>query len=171
MRVYLAATLPMLRRAHAAGRYAEAGALAHAVTPALREWYTDGDTEELEYAAMLDAAEASLRLLGADDDAPRRRVVVAVEIPDRAARQAPEADADPAHVLPSTVVLGTAVTAEHVVAVHVDDEAAEADVAAAVAALPAATHGDEDARFVVDGADGHELLWFDVSEIGSLFAG
>ncbi len=44
--------------------------------------------------------------------------------------------------------------------VHVDAEDAEPDVAAAADALEAADGGDDDAQFVVDGADDHELLWF-----------
>ncbi|MFC9292460.1 DUF6912 family protein, partial [Streptomyces sp. NPDC057052] len=43
-----------------------------------------------------------------------------------------------------------------------------ADVTAAVAALPAADAGDDDAQFVVDGAEDHELLWFAVQEIPNL---
>ena len=52
-----------------------------AVTPALREAYASGDAEELEYAAMTEAARASLRLLAADPAAPPRRVVLAAEMP------------------------------------------------------------------------------------------
>src|SRR5262249_43416638 len=57
---------------------------AFAVTPALREWYVDNDGTELEYAAMLEAARGSLRLLDEDPSAPRRRVVVAADVPDPA---------------------------------------------------------------------------------------
>ena len=48
---------------------------------------------------------------------------------------------------------------------HVDDLLAVADIAEAVAALPAAEKGDDDAQFVVDGAEGHELLWFASQEL------
>jgi hypothetical protein len=48
---------------------------------------------------------------------------------------------------------------------HVDDEQAAADIAAAARALPAADVGDEDAVFVVDGAEGHELGWFATQEL------
>jgi hypothetical protein len=48
---------------------------------------------------------------------------------------------------------------------HIDDSLAEADVAKAVAALPAADAGDDDAKFLVDGAEGHELLWFATQEL------
>ena len=53
-------------------------------------------------------------------------------------------------------------------AVHVDADDAEEDVAAAVRALGAADHGDDDAQFVVDGAEDHELLWFATQEIPNL---
>ncbi|NEA11180.1 hypothetical protein G3I27_23925, partial [Streptomyces sp. SID10692] len=53
-------------------------------------------------------------------------------------------------------------------AVHVDADDAEKDVAAAAAALGAADLGDDDARFTVDGAEDHELLWFGVQEIPQL---
>ncbi|GMA88471.1 hypothetical protein GCM10025868_37210 [Angustibacter aerolatus] len=54
------------------------------------------------------------------------------------------------------------------VSVHLDDDLALDDVAAAVRALPAADAGDEDAQAVVDDAEGHELLWFDVTELDDL---
>jgi hypothetical protein len=37
-----------------------------------------------------------------------------------------------------------------------------------VAALPAADAGDEDAQFVVDAVEDHELGWFAAQEIGPL---
>jgi len=53
----------------------------YAVTPALREAYASGDEEELEYAALTEAARASLRMLAGNPAAPPRRVVLAAEIP------------------------------------------------------------------------------------------
>ncbi|NEB22432.1 DUF6912 family protein, partial [Streptomyces coelicoflavus] len=53
-------------------------------------------------------------------------------------------------------------------AVHVDSADAEADVSAAAEALAAADGGDDDARFVVDGADDHELLWYATQELPNL---
>jgi hypothetical protein len=55
-----------------------------------------------------------------------------------------------------------------VVSGHVDDLAAVPDVAQAAAALAAADAGDDDARFLVDGAEGHELLWYATQELGDL---
>ena len=51
---------------------------------------------------------------------------------------------------------------------HVDDLLAVDDIAAAAAALPAADKGDDDAQFAVDGAEGHELLWYASQEMGFL---
>jgi hypothetical protein len=53
----------------------------------------------------------------------------------------------------------------------VDGEDAESDVAAAVAVVLEADLGDEDAQFVVDGAEGHELEWYDVTEIDQVIKG
>jgi len=80
VRVYLPATVPLLKRWLADGQ-APAG-LAWAVSPALREWYREGDEEEMEYVAQLAAGRSSLGLLADDPRAPRRRVVVAADAPD-----------------------------------------------------------------------------------------
>jgi hypothetical protein len=66
VRVYVPATISLLRRLVSDGELRPVGGTAFAVTPALRESYASGDTEELEYAAMADAARASLRLLSFD---------------------------------------------------------------------------------------------------------
>jgi len=63
VRVYVPATIGMLRRLVDDGQLAPVAGTAFGVTPALRESYAVGTTEELEYAAMADAARASLRLL------------------------------------------------------------------------------------------------------------
>lgn len=163
MRVYVPATLPMLVRAAGAGRLPSAPT-GHAVTPALREWYVQGDSEELEYAALMEAAEASLQLLAADPSAAPRRVVVAADV--EVALATPGDDGPRSQVLlPGPVEL------RHVVSLHVDEEAAGQDVAAAAAALQAAEAGDDDARFAVDSASGHDLLWYDVSELDRLVTG
>ncbi|GAA2571774.1 MULTISPECIES: DUF6912 family protein [Streptomyces] len=166
MRVYVPLTLPGLAEAYRTGELGDGPLLAYAVTPALREWYVSEDIEELEYAALSRAALASLRLLAADPGAPRRRVVVAVDVPDKAAAADPDRGLDPA-ALGEVRVAGTVPLAK-AAAVHVDAADAEADVAAAAQALPAADGGDDDARFVVDGAEDHELLWYATQEIPHL---
>ena len=63
MRVFLPSTLPAVAQALLAGQVGPGPLPGFAVTPALRESYASGDTEELEYAALTEAARASLRLL------------------------------------------------------------------------------------------------------------
>ena len=59
VRVYVPATVPMLRTLVAEWELAAvSGGTAFALTPKLRESYAAGDTEELEYAAMMEAARA-----------------------------------------------------------------------------------------------------------------
>jgi hypothetical protein len=166
MRVYLPCTLPALAAAVEAGGLGPAPLIGYAVTPALTEWYASGDIEELEYVALTEAARASLRMLAADRadgvDAPPRRVVIAVEVPDRSVIVRAELE-ERARVQLSDVVPMTKVAA-----VHVDDLDAAADVDAALAVLPAADEGDDDARFTVDGAEAHELMWYATQEIPDL---
>lgn len=159
MRVYVPLTLPGLAEAHQAGELGPAPLRAYAVTPALREWYVSDDVEELEYAALGRAAAASLRLLAADPAAPPRRVVVALDVADRAA--APDPGDDEAAL--GRVALDGTVRLAVAAAVHVDADDAEADVAAARAALTADADADADAD-----AEDHELLWFGVQEIPGL---
>lgn len=161
MRVYLPTTFPVLAAAVADGAFGPPPLLAFTVTPALREWYASGDGEELEYAAMIDAARESLRLLAQDGAAPPRRVVVAADVPDGAATLAGD-------VHPAAVFLATEVALTAVASVHVDDVDAAADIRAAVAAVPAADGGDDDASFVVDGAEDHDLHWYATQEIATL---
>lgn len=164
MRVYLPSTLPALAAAVAAGEMGSGPLNGYAVTPALREWYAEGGEEELEYAAMTEAARASLRLLGADSAAPRRRVVVAADVEEDAVaipRGGQLTDR-------GSVQVTRGVPLTRVASAHVDDAAAVADVTAAVAALPAAEEGDEDAQFAVDGAEGHELMWYATQELPDL---
>ncbi|MFI2374004.1 DUF6912 family protein [Streptomyces sp. NPDC018964] len=166
MRVYVPLTLPGLAEAYRTGALGGGPLLAYAVTPALREWYLSDDLEELEYAALGRAALASLRLLAADAGAPRRRVVVAVDVPDGAVSTDPDRSLDPAAL--GEVRVAGGVRLSEAAAVHVDAADAEADVAAAADALPAADGGDDDARFTVDGAEDHELLWYATQEIPNL---
>jgi hypothetical protein len=163
MRVYLPATMPALAAALTAGQIGPPPLAGYAVTPTLREWYASGDLEELEYAAMDEAARASLRLLAADGAAPPRRVTLAADVPDDQVSGGGDPDE------PAAVTISSAVPLARVASAHVDDPAAAADVRAAVAALPAADRGDEDAKFTVDSAEGNELLWYAVQELPYLF--
>jgi hypothetical protein len=162
VRVFLAATLPAVAGLLHAGELMPPAARGYAVTPALREWYASGDIEELEYAAMTHAARQALRLLAADPAAPRRRVVLAAEIPAERVTTNVD-DSDPALV----AILGP-VQFRDFVSGHVDDTAASGEIAAAVEALAAADAGDDDARFTVDAAEGHELAWYATQELADV---
>jgi hypothetical protein len=158
MRVYLPFTLPALAKLLGEAQTA-ASARGYAVTPALREWYSSGDEEELEYVAMIQAGRASLRLLRAEPGSAPRRVVLAAEVPQDQVVAIAGFDE------PALVGVGMPVRLADVVSGHIDDPRAEADVSAAMAALPAADDGDADAKFTVDGAEGHELLWYATQEL------
>jgi hypothetical protein len=162
MRVFLPSTLPAVALALQAGHVGPGPLPGFAVTPALREAYASGDTEELEYAALTEAARASLRMLAGDPAAPSRRVVLAAEIP------AEQIQPDPRDGEPARVVLTQAIPVARLAAAHVDAPEAGADVRSAVVALPAADAGDEDAGFTVDGAEGHELGWYATQELSYL---
>jgi hypothetical protein len=164
VRIYVPATWPMLQRMVKNSRLDPIGGTAFALTPKLRESYTSGDDEELEYAAMLEAARASLRLLGVEfglgeDGVPARRVVVAADLDDVALRP----DLDDAAVRITGPVPMSAIAA-----VHVDTEEAEYAVRQAAAAVDAADMGDLDAEFLIGEAEDHELAWYDPSEIAFL---
>jgi hypothetical protein len=131
------------------------------VTPALREWYTEGDQEELEYAATAAAARASLHRL-ADEPAPRR-VVLAADVPDAWVRPAPDVDR-------AAVRLREQVDLARVASALVDDPAAVPDVRSAVVALHAAEAGDDDAAFTVESVEDHELAWYAAQELAALVA-
>ena len=166
MRVYLPATTSVLRTFVDDGRLT--GPLtAFAVTPGLREFYAlsdaGADQEELEYAALLAAARASLRLVDVDPSAARRRVVLAADVPDVAVTEVEDPDADR-----GAVRIAGEVALSDVASAHVDGAEAEDDVRAAVGVVLEADLGSEDAQFVVDQAEGHELAWYATQEIGTL---
>jgi hypothetical protein len=166
VRVYLPATTNVLRTLVDDGRLA--GPLtAFAVTPGLRAFYAlsdaGADEEELEYAALLAAARASLRLVDVDPAAARRRVVLAADVPDAAVTEVEDPDADR-----GAVRIAGEVALRDVASAHVDGAEAEDDVRAAVGVVLEADLGSEDAQFVVDQAEGHELAWYATQEIGTL---
>jgi hypothetical protein len=162
VRVYVPATLPMLALLRAEGRLGDQATFAHAVTPALREWYAEGDEEELEYVAFTRAAQAALQLLRHDPAAPRRRVVISADVP------AASLVREDTELGSSTVRLPQAVALTELASIHVDGADAEESVAAAAGVVEEALAGDPDAQFTVDGAEDHELEWYAVSELDEL---
>jgi hypothetical protein len=162
MRVYLPSTLPALATLLLTSEISQPSMRGYAVTPALREWYSSGDMEELEYIALLHAARASLRLLRDAPQAPRRRVVLAAELPEE------QIIASAGFDEPALVEIKKPVLLVNIKSGHVDDPGAVGEIAAAVGALPAADSGDDDAKFTVDGAEGYELLWYATQELRHL---
>lgn len=159
MRVYLPATLGLLRAWHAAGSVGPPPLTGYAVTPALREWYAEADAEELEYAATARAARAALRLLAGGD--PPRRVVLAL---DAAAEEVQVRD----DLDDGAVQLAAPLPWRKVAAGLVDDEAAAPAVARAAQLVDAADLGDEDAELAVGDAEDHTLAWYATQELGTL---
>src|SRR6185437_7397183 len=116
MRVYVAATVPLLARLREEG-VLDPLPVANAVTPALREWYAESNTEELEQAAFYDAERRSLGLLSIDREAPRLRIVIAADLPDDDVVAAGGVDDDDR----SVVLLKRPVPLPAVASVHVDE--------------------------------------------------
>jgi hypothetical protein len=156
VRVYLPGTVTMLHELNAAGEFKPLNGTAFALTPALRESYTAGSADELEYAAMAEAARASLRLLAADPEAMRRRVVIAADVDGVTAR--PDLDN-------AVVRLSGPVQLKNIASIHMDTPEAEKAVAAAVAVIDAADMGDEDAEFLLGDAEDHDLAWYATQEL------
>lgn len=160
MRVYLPATIRMLRQLVDDQQLQPLSGTAFALTPALRESYTSGDTEELEYAAMREAARASLRLVASEvsegEKAELRRVVISADAAEPTLR--PDLD----HAV---VRLPGPVPWKKVAAVHVDATEAEDAVRAAAEVIDEADLGDPDAEFTLGEAEDHELAWYAPQEV------
>jgi hypothetical protein len=161
VRVYVPATTTVLERLLDQGRL-EGPQTVFTVTPQLRSFYELSDSdEELEYAALIAAARASLRLMDVDPAAARRRVVLAADVPDDSvtAIEDEAADAGAARTTADIAV-------RDVASAHIDVAEAEEDVRRAVNVVLEADLGSADAQFVVDQAEGHELAWYATQEIG-----
>ncbi|WP_442790172.1 DUF6912 family protein [Nocardia sp. CDC153] len=175
LRVYIPATVPMLRELVADREIRAINDTAFAVTPALREAYASGDDDELAEVAMQEAARASLRLLAEEsaaadlggedagddtDSAPKgpifRRAVIAADVDGATLR--PDLD-------DAVVRLSAAVPYERIASIHVDLAEAESEVAKAVEVIDAADMGDADAEFVLGDAEDHQLAWYAAQEL------
>jgi hypothetical protein len=157
VRVYLPATATLVRELLERRRL-DPPLTAFAVTPGLREWYVDDDLEALEYAAMLEAARASLRLLDADPAAARRRVVIALDASDGDVEVRDDMDR-------GVVRLNAPVELGAVASVHGKEAHPQAAVAAAADAIVAADLGSAQAQDTVDDAEGFELSWYATQEL------
>ena len=160
MRVYVPTTVAGLRKLLAEEQVQPLSGTAFALTPGLREAYTAGDDEELEYVAMTEAARASLRLLATelaeDSDAPARRAVIAADVDDVTLR--PDLDA-------AVVRVAGPIPRRRLASVHLDLVEATDAVRAAAAVIDAADLGDEDAELTLGDAEDHELAWYGLQEL------
>jgi hypothetical protein len=164
MQIYIPVTLAMLQQLVADGSLWPVSGTAFAVTPRLREAYAEGDDDELGDVALHEAALASLRLLAgaaeaseqSEEKLPPRRAVLVADVGDVILR--PDLD-------DAVVRIGAPVTTDDVVAVFVDNDAAEAHVQAAIAVIDAADLGDEDAELTVGDAQDHDMAWYATQEL------
>ena len=158
MRVYLPATFAMLADLNETGVVHARSGWGFALTPALSEFYTSGDEEEIAYAAFLDASAASLRLLGIGDEEtfPYRRVVLSVDLPDTSVTLMPDMGESVVRLDPAQVAV------DDVAAIHIDIEESEE---ATRAAIEAADLGDEDAELAVGDALDNFMAFYDRTEL------
>ena len=159
MRVYLPATIPLLREWVSLGS-ATASGPAFAVTPSLREWYREGDLEELEHAASLLAAVASIELIAADASAEARRVVLAVDVD--------EAVVSPDLEQRGALRLAGPLPRAQWASALIDDPGAAGVVEAAVALLRSPAVEPDDLDFAFGEAEAADLAWYAVQELSYL---
>ena len=161
MRVYIPATFSTLRGLNESRVITARSGYGFAVTPALLDFYTDGDEEEIAHAAFQDAAEASIRLLAIGDEEtfPYRRVVVSVDVDDSVVTYQPENGE-------SVVKLSLAhINLDDVAAIHIDVEASEADTKKAIEVIDESDLGEEDAELTVGDAQDNFMAWYDPEEL------
>ncbi len=161
VRVFLPATFAMLTELEETGQLAARSGWGFTVTPALREFYTGGDEEEIEYSAFLEASMASLRLLaiGDEDKFPHRRVVISVDVDESVVTPKPDMGEPVVALNPATI------TKDNLQAIHVDIEESEAATAKAIAAIDNADLGDEDAELAVGDALDNFMAFYDPTEL------
>jgi hypothetical protein len=165
VRIYLPAASTLLRAWDAAGTAEPVDAIVYAVTPALREAYRDGDTEELEWVAQVAAGTASLRRLAADPRALPLRIVVAADVADSAALPGRVSD----H--PAALRLAGGVPRNAWASLLADDPQAADDQRQVAAAAEALRGGDvpgESPAELLEDVEAIELGWFGIQELPAL---
>ncbi|WP_438944298.1 DUF6912 family protein [Nocardia nova] len=187
LRVYVPATIAMLRELVAQREIRAVNDTAFAVTPALREAYASGDDEELAEVAMGEAARASLRLLAEERESALLHADDGDAEPEDGTDPDAAEDAGSSYSAPvyrraviaadvtgttlrpdlddAVVRLSGPITYKRIASVHVDLAEAEPQVAKAVDVVDAADLGDPDAEFVLGDAEDHQLAWYAAQEL------
>jgi hypothetical protein len=187
LRVYVPATIAMLRELVAQREIRAVNDTAFAVTPALREAYASGDDEELAEVAMGEAARASLRLLAEERESALLHADDGDAEPEDGTDPDAAEDAGSSYSAPvyrraviaadvtgttlrpdlddAVVRLSGPITYKRIASVHVDLAEAEPQVAKAVDVIDAADLGDPDAEFVLGDAEDHQLAWYAAQEL------
>ncbi len=161
MRVYIPATFCSLRGLNESNVITARSGWGFAATPALVDFYTAGDEEEIAHAAFQDAAEASIRLLaiGDEEQFPYRRVVISADVDDKNITYTPENGESVVKLTPAHINL------VDVAAIHIDVESSEADTKAAIAVIDESDLGQEDAELTVGDAQDNFMAWYDPEEL------
>lgn len=187
LRVYVPATIAMLRELVAQREIRAVNDTAFAVTPALREAYASGDDEELAEVAMGEAARASLRLLAEERESALLHADDGDAEPEDGTDPDAAEDTGSSYSAPvyrraviaadvtgttlrpdlddAVVRLSGPITYKRIASVHVDLAEAEPQVAKAVDVIDAADLGDPDAEFVLGDAEDHQLAWYAAQEL------
>ena len=117
-RIYIPLNASALRSLSTGGAIQPAPFPAHAVTQALRDSASNAAQDELEYAALNDAAQTSAALLTAGES---RRIVAAADVSSDFVGSAEPDDSD----VESAVSISEAVALKRIASFHVDGDAAE----------------------------------------------
>ncbi|WP_211272794.1 DUF6912 family protein [Corynebacterium phocae] len=161
MRVYIPATFAMLEELKETGQLAARSGWGFALTSALKNFYREGDEEEIAYVAFQEASMASLRLLAIGDEKqfPHRRVVISVDVPDSHVTPQPEMGEPVVKLDPATF------STQDLAAIHIDVAEAEQATAQAIAVIDEADLDDEDAHIVVGNALDNLMAFYDPTEL------
>lgn len=164
MRIYLPSTPAALCTAIRSGLpLCGEGSIGYGPTTFFREEVGVDDREELEYLAMIEAAQAAVRALAANEErspCPPRRVVIAADVADDDLVVTPE-------VHPAAVRTRVPILQDAVAAIHVDEADTVPLVERAVRSLRDPQRPDDE---LLDELADRPLLWYDRSELDTFCA-
>ena len=136
-RVYIPATYAMLAELEETGSLTARSGWGFMVTPALQEFYTEGDEEKF----------------------PHRRVVISVDLDDSVLTPRPDMGEPVVELKPAQF------SKDDLAAVHVDIAESEETTATAIEAIDTADLGDEDAELAVGDALDKFMAFYHPTEL------